>query len=91
MTSLDDFLRKGYFPKELLPPFTTVSFADVLNGPGAALGQGFQTSSCIRFSYSKYASLRRYLSIPNPYPFYELASCLQAHWGVIETRWSNSP
>lgn len=91
MPSLDDFLRRGYFPKELLPPFTTSSYADALNGLGTVPDSNFKQTKCIRFSHSKYASLRRDLSIPNPYPFYELAALLSAHWGEVETQWNNSP
>lgn len=91
MPSLDDFLRRGFFPKELLPPFTTSSFADALNVLGTVPTATTKTSKCIRFSHSKYASLRRDISIPNPYPFYELAKLIAGHWGAIETLWVNSP
>lgn len=90
MPSLDDFLRRGYFPKELLPPFTTNSFADALNVLGRVSKSNFKQTKCIRFSHSKYSSLRRDLSIPNPYPFYELTRLISSHWGEIETQWNNS-
>ncbi|WP_084511200.1 RNA-directed DNA polymerase [Desulfatibacillum aliphaticivorans] len=90
MLKLDDFLRRGFFPKELLPPFTTISFADALEGLGAVPEVTYQTSKCVRFSFSKYASLRRDISIPNPHPFCELAGLIVEHWDTLTAQWAKS-
>lgn len=88
MTTTKDLLTRGYFPKELPPLFTTAS----LGKHYAALNKsGQQSSYCLRYSYSKYSSLRRALSIPNPAHFVPLAKEIEANWSDIEAHCKTSP
>ena len=80
-----DLLDKGYFPKELPPPFTTSSFGHALAGPNAVMPSGaFSTSP--RFSMPcvhnlvRTGGLRRNLGIPNPKHFFCLAEHVVANW-----------
>jgi hypothetical protein len=80
-----DLLAKGYFPRELPPPFNTIAFADALAGPNAAIPAG-AFSSAPQFSMPcvhnlvRTGGLRRNLGIPNPKHFYRLAEHIVANW-----------
>lgn len=87
MIAASDILSRGYFPKELPPPFKTVS-----------LGQSFaqldksavKFSQLIRTSYSKYASIQRPLGIPNPVHFVPLAEAVADSWTELVTACNKS-
>ena len=93
---LFDLLDKGFFPKELPPPFTTSSFADALAGPHAALPSG-AFSSPPKFSMPcvhnlvRTGGLRRNLGLPNPKHFYCLAEHVIANWTDLKACANASP
>lgn len=93
---LVDLLGKGYFPKELPPPFTTESYAQALAGPQAAPPTG-SFSSPPYFSMScthnlvRTGGLRRNLSIPNPKHYYRLADHIVTNWEKMTTLTNASP
>lgn len=93
---LFDLLSKGYFPKELPPPFTTENYAQALAGPQAAPPAG-SFSSRPWFSMScthnlvRTGGLRRNLGIPNPKHFFRLAEHIVANWDNLTMLANASP
>ena len=77
---LQTILERGYFPKELPPPFTTETFAQAQAALHVAT---VRDSLPLRYSYSKYASVRRTVSIPNPAHFLPLAQAVASNWVPI--------
>ena len=87
MVKLVDLLKRGYFPKELPPPFTTESFGSLLErDPSlfASLSKGRQETVPARHSLSRAGSLRRLLSIPNPLSFLRLSEWFEQNWAFVE-------
>jgi hypothetical protein len=82
---LSDLLSKGYFPKELPPPFTTTNYSQALSGPLAALPTNTFTCTptysppCVH-NLVRTGGLRRNLAIPNPKHFFSLARHVVANW-----------
>jgi hypothetical protein len=93
---LFDLLDKGYFPKELPPPFTTSKFAQAVAGPHAPPLTGpFSTAPafsmmCVH-NLVRTGGLRRNLGIPNPKHFYRLANHVAANWGNLTACTNLSP
>lgn len=87
---LHDLLAKGYFPKELPPPFTTLDYANALATPGIAVppsfsvGQPIYSQQC-NHNLVRTGGLRRHLGIPNPVHFYRLASHVVTNWTALHT------
>jgi len=92
---LIDLLGKGYFPRELPPPFTTVSFSQALARPGTQPSGAFNSSP--KFSMMgvhnlvRTGGLRRNLGIPNPKHFFRLAQHIVAHWDRLKALAYASP
>lgn len=86
MLSLDDLLRRGYFPAELHPPFRTASFADAVTSAAGSLPSEFNNRTkwtrSVTHSYARPGALRRRLSIPNPVQYYRLCSQISSVWDV---------
>lgn len=88
---LESFLKKGYFPAELPPPFTANSYAKTLVSSREQLKAPFSIptngpkyiSKPIRYNISRRGSLRRKLSIPNPVNHYQMSSMLSDNWNDI--------
>lgn len=66
-------LSAGYFPKELPPPFSTVSFAtfasnnlQYIDDPWAPFGKQHYTTLLVRHNLARPGTNRRLLGIPNP-------------------------
>ncbi len=88
-------ISRGYFPKELPPPFHTQKFADgldqlipVWDALVAALsnkkrGNHPESSRPVLFDMARKGHSRRTLSIPNPINQYYLASAISKHWAKI--------
>lgn len=83
---IEDLIEKGYFPRELPPPFHTSDLAnkyesirDSLNG---ALGS--DTTRCIDYSISKVGLVRKMIKIPNPIFQCKLAETMVENWTEIE-------
>lgn len=83
MTTLAALLDKGYFPRELPPPFNTHSFA-----AHAVANTGIFTASqwtrCVRHNLARPGGLRRPLAIPNPAAYFRLAEILAHNWTAIK-------
>jgi len=76
--TLNDLLAKGYFPRELPPPFRTMSFADAVTKNKKSLPVEFTHGKPIWCAFTPYSlarpgSLRRRIAILNPLAFYRLA------------------
>ena len=94
---LEDLLSRGYFPKELPPPFTTRDYGSKIGTSSAtALTAAFTTNQPYKSALSKHVLLRsgtlsRQLGIPNPVHFYRLANHVVARWGDLEALATASP
>jgi hypothetical protein len=79
MTFFHDLLAKGYFPRELPPPFVTDSWATLAENPPAQLQlpQPFVSHLC-KHSIPREGKARRALGIPNPISQWALAHELAA-------------
>ncbi|MEP0859675.1 RNA-directed DNA polymerase [Trichocoleus sp. DQ-U1] len=84
--TIQDFIKKGFFPKELVPAFTTESLAQNLDRVKQILEskQSPTTSKCFYYSFPKVKHLRRNLGIPNPSSQIKLSQILVNNWAEIE-------
>ena len=79
--TLQSLLERGYFPRELPPPFTTRDFAAfAVNHQGPWPEKWTQSVS---HHLARPGGLRRPLSIPNPSGFFRLADLLVSHWSTV--------
>lgn len=88
MATLRALLEKGYFPRELPPPFNTSHFAAF----GAGFGGHWPTSwtRCSTHNLARAGGLRRPLKIPNPVSYFALASVVAAEWiQLVQHTWKN--
>ena len=90
MIELKDFIKYGYFPKELPPPFNTMSFAEnsekihkEWRNKGKTIKKNFNETLCAIYSIPRINYSRRRISIPNPLHQYELTSLLVDNWEKI--------
>lgn len=97
MSVINLLLAKGYFPKELPPPFTTKKFADFVNSASfnvtncmiAPDGGGHLThpkkgrSRLCQHNLSRPDDTNRSLQIPHPAHFYYLCKVLDSEWREI--------
>jgi hypothetical protein len=79
-----DLLERGYFPREVPPPFITTTLAKHTASVGSAsltalAGAKWWTAS-VRHNLARGGGLRRPLSIPNPIGFLRIASEIAAGW-----------
>src|ERR1039458_8525257 len=82
MSDLFRLLERGYFPRELPPPFNTDSFASNAFAVGKSWKYGSWTSPVVH-NLARPGGLRRPLSIPNPVAYYKLAELMASHWKLI--------
>ncbi len=91
---LHDFLDRGYFPRELPPPFNTEILADVIDAHAKSLGSQFttpnKTAHLLTFNLARAGSLRRRLAIPNPIHQVGISQHLVRYWSSILTRTNRS-
>lgn len=89
LLKLVDLVQKGYFPKELPPPFTTKSFANNLTNilsnkkiiePNE---QKIDTSKCSYFTIPNKRIGRRKIEIPNPLQQLRLSKTIVKEWPQI--------
>jgi len=94
MITLETLLAKGYFPRELPPPFTTVSYAAALKD-GTKIPQNlFDSSPQSRpaiFNLARAGTLRRKLSILNPISYFKLCNLVAQKWPDLEPLARRSP
>ena len=84
MPTHESILSKGYFPSELPPAFTTVSYGSFIgqnltNLPGGFANYDLHSENAVH-NLAIRGALRRKLGIPNPVNFYQLASFVCQHW-----------
>jgi hypothetical protein len=86
-------LRKGYFPSQLPPPFTTSTFATVSSTLAAAWPTQYHKIPSTRgehFSVARAGHMRRPVTIPHPINQYYLAATLDTHWADIQAHFKKS-
>lgn len=98
-TPLSNLLARGYFPKELPPPFNTQSFgayADTapvaihLDVTKKGMKSNLTTQPAIH-NLARSGTLRRKLTIPNPVNQYQIARAVVEGWGVLKAACIKSP
>jgi len=89
---LEDILEKGYFPKELPPPFTTKQFSDHFKTMSNFKGMvgNSKTSIYSQFSIPKLSYFRTKVALINPYNFLVLAEIIKDNWAEIDTIFNGS-
>lgn len=90
-----DLLSRGYFPKELPPPFDPLDFANRVVAsvgpvPVSLSSKKLRARPCIH-NIARVGSLRRRLSICNPIAFYNLALAIEKAWPRLERIAKDSP
>lgn len=86
----DLLIRKGYFPLELPPPFTTNNFADFLPALTDLRALNPKSSRSITFSIPKSHPARRLLSIPNPLHQALLSQSIADNWDSLSEIFNKS-
>ncbi|MBD2254690.1 RNA-directed DNA polymerase [Nostoc parmelioides] len=87
-----DFIEKGFFPKELVPAFTTEHLAANLNKINHYVqNPSKKYSKFISYSFPKSKYSRRILGIPNPLHQVILCNLLSQKWQDIEKFILSSP
>jgi hypothetical protein len=76
-------LRKGYFPKELPPPFVTSDLADHVKDAVVEAEKMKGSTECVTHSLARVGGTRRRLGVPNPRSFVLLARELRRQWEPI--------
>mgnify|MGYP001491969875 CR=1 FL=1 len=86
-------LTKGYFPKELPPPFNTRGFGDLIRKDASAIPAlpSRRKSSLMMFNLARPGMLRRRLALPHPREYYALAKCICDNFTAIDTHIRASP
>ena len=80
-----DLIKRGYFPKELPPPFNTKSLADFSSSSTTLLNTcPKKPTKLYCHNHVRYGSLRRKLGIPNPVFFLQLADLIDEKWSDIK-------
>lgn len=85
---LGDLLERGYFPKELPPPFNTALFADSVINSWTRYCDKFKdrcVTKPVNHSIPRVGRLRRKLSIPNPISFFQLSKEIAENKDDIDT------
>lgn len=91
MVTLEDLIRKGYFPEEIIPPFTTEGLADLISVLVPQLSTWERKiSKCCSHTIPRLKHLRRHLSIPNPINQILLCKVIEDHWTEINQFVSSS-
>ncbi|AVH65505.1 RNA-directed DNA polymerase [Nostoc sp. 'Peltigera membranacea cyanobiont' N6] len=87
-----DFIEKGFFPKELVPAFTTENLADNLDKINSNIQNPSKKSSkFLSYSFPKSKYSRRILGIPNPLHQVVLCNFISQEWQDIENFILSSP
>jgi hypothetical protein len=100
---LSTLLAKGYFPKELPPPFSTALFASkiaaveplwAVHEAGLSLQQKRNyppVSRYVRFDMARKGHSRRMLAVPNPVNQFLLTKVIAEHQSEFEALFASSP
>lgn len=90
--TIEDLISKGYFPKELPPPFTTNDLATKYPSIKTSLSGTISKDAtrCIDFSISKVGLIRKMIKIPNPMHQCQLCEVVVDNWTDIEAIYRTS-
>ena len=96
MVDLQDLLTRGYFPKELPPPFDTTSFANTItaNLIFDSLPTSFFSPPAAKYAHYNLAragTLRRRLALLNPILYFNLCREVEAQWPLINEELKTAP
>src|SRR6266851_4721918 len=85
MATAVNLLTRGYFPRELPPPFTTEAFGAFVAVPAqrATLPAQRDWTCCVSHNLARPGSLRRPLKIPNPVHHLPLAEEIERQWPML--------
>lgn len=95
MPTLVDILGRGYFPRELPPPFTTRAFATCVTDEDIDLPSCFSSNAnkkavCGWHTLARGGDTPRVLGLVNPVPFRRLAAEIVESWPRLSRLASNS-
>ena len=92
MSLKDDLLRKGYFPENLPPPFTSIPIADYFlqNARRGYLMNLANPLQAATYNASKRGLTRRMFSAVHPVTALDTAEFVTTHWQEITTFFSRS-
>ncbi len=95
MSTSYDLLSRGYFPKELPPPFGTLDFANKVCGSISNLPDSFSKKSlrahpCMH-NLARSGTLRRRIAICNPVLHYNLCTAMEKDWSNLTRLANKSP
>ncbi len=91
MTTIFELLSRGYFLRELPPPFTTVPFAQfIANGQKSAtlpseFTNGKKSAQLMRHDVPRIGGKRRSMAIPNPVTQFNLCNEIIQNWAVLDS------
>jgi len=96
MVSLFNLLGRGYFPRELPPPFSTKSFAQSIDDNLSSLPDSFKRRKGIsaltaKHNIARVGYERRRLGIPNPITQFYVCNTIENHWRQIIAHIQKSP
>ena len=85
MSLKDDLLRKGYFPENLPPPFTSTFIADyfLLHSTRSYLTNPHNTVRSAIYNGSKRGQTRRIFSAVHPVTSHDMATFVSTRWAEI--------
>lgn len=92
MVDLFDLLNRGYFPKELPPPFGTESYAKLVttNFIMGTLPDSFMKTTTAAeytpYNLARAGTLRRRLAVLNPIHYFNLCREVESHWPTIKLK-----
>lgn len=90
MVKTEDLVKRGYFPKELIPAFSTEKLAEALpeieksDLKSIINDKKYTSSKCCLYSIPKVKHARRLLGIPNPLHQIILCQTLEDNWLSLE-------
>jgi hypothetical protein len=88
VSDLTSLLTRGYFPKELPPPFKTVSFGQAVASAPAEfrdLSHNLSPAQLAHHNLARPGNVYRRLGIPNPAKHLPLCDFIAAHWTELAT------
>jgi reverse transcriptase-like protein len=85
MATLSSLLEKGYFPRELPPPFNTSAFAAYAPTIAGTWPNAVKQrwTRCVAHNLARPGGLRRPLKIPNPVSYFVLAELIANNWTTV--------
>ena len=87
MATIYGIITRGYFPKELPPPFTSKIYGSILSKHLSTLPSGFadrdKISKNLKHNLLVRGNIRRRLGVPNPTNFFRLTRFISNNWGEL--------